>query len=456
MQDEEAAAATPLPAGTAHRLLSRAVAVRPEEVRPLLLAATYLFLVLASWYVLRPIRDEMGVAGGVDNLAWLFTGTLAATLLAQPLFGAVAARWPRRRFIPWVYRFFAANLVLFYLAVATAEGAAAVWVGRVFFVWTTAFSLFVVSVFWAFAADVFRPDQGRRLFGFVAAGGTLGGLAGGAVTAGLAETVGTAPLLLVAAAVLEAAVWCVRALGRSAARRLPGQAELAGERIGGGALAGIRLVASSPYLLGICLFLLLYTLGSTFLYFLQAQVVEDAFADRDVRTAFFARVDVAVNALTLLVQTGLTGRILARLGVGRTLALLPILSVAGFAALAVAPTVALVVAFQVARRTANFALARPARENLFVPVPREDKYKAKVFADTVVYRFGDQVGAWAHTGLLALGLGVAGIAGVALPLAAAWVAVALWLGARYRRLVAAPVVAIPAAMPVENPDRRAP
>jgi AAA family ATP:ADP antiporter len=455
MRSEEAAAAAPRPGGFAHRLLSRVVDVRPDEVAPLLLAAAYFFLVLASWYVLRPIRDEMGVAGGVDNLAWLFTGTLAVTLLAQPLFGAVVARWPRRRFIPWVYRFFALNLLAFYGVVALADGPAAVWVGRVFFVWTTTFSLFVVSVFWAMAADVFRPDQGRRLFGFIAAGGTLGGLVGGALTAGLAERIGSAPLLLVAALLLEGAVQCVRALGRSAADRLPGQARLEGERIGGGALAGIRLVAASPYLLGVCLFLLFYTLGSTFLYFLQAKIVEDAFADRDARTAFFARVDVVVNALTLLLQTGVTGRVLARLGVGRTLVVLPLLSVAGFAALAVAPTVALVVAFQVARRTCNFAFARPARENLFVPVPREHKYKAKVFGDTVVYRFGDQVGAWANTGLIALGLGTAGLAGAALPLAAIWVAIALWLGSRYRRLVALPLADTSTANPDVH-DRRSP
>ncbi len=404
----------------------------------LLLAAAYFFFVLAGWYVLRPIRDAMGVAGGVDNLAWLFLGTLTVTLLAQPAFAAVVRTVPRTRFVPWVYRFFAANLVFFYLAITSLPESAQVWAGRVFFVWTTVFSLFVVSIFWSFMADLFRPDQGRRLFGAIAAGGTLGGLAGGALTAGLAQALGAPLLLLIAAASLEAAVQCVRALGRRAGEILPGQAEAGRSPLGGGLWAGVTHVARSPYLAGICLFLLLYTIGSTFLYFLQAQIAADAFSTGAERAVFFARIDVWVNGITLLIQTGITGRLMSRLGIGGTLVLIPLLSVAGFATLALAPTLGVVVAFQVARRAGNFALMRPARENLFIPLAREDKYKAKSVIDTFVYRSGDQLGAWTHTGLAALGLGIAGIAAFALPLAAIWAALALWLGRRHSRLVAAP------------------
>lgn len=425
----------PAPEPTAPRSRPALLDLRAGEGGLLLLSAAYFFCVLAAWYVLRPIRDAMGVAGGVDNLAWLFLGTLSVTLLAQPPFAALASRLPRTRFVPWVYRFFALNLVLFYFAIVALPADRQVWVGRVFFVWTTVFSLFVVSVFWSFMADLFRPDQGKRLFGAIAAGGTLGGLVGGAVTAGLAERLGTAPLLLVSVVLLEAAVQCVRALGRRAGEVIPGQATAAREPLGGSLWAGITHVAKSPYLAGICLFLLLYTIGSTFLYFLQAQIAADAFATRVERAAFFARIDVWVNALTLLLQTGVTARVLSRLGVGGTLVLVPLLSLAGYGALALAPTLAVLVAFQVARRAGNFALMRPARENLFIPLAREDKYKAKSVIDTFVYRFGDQVGAWTHTGLAALGLGIAGIATFALSLAAVWSGLALWLGRRHAALV---------------------
>lgn len=420
---------------TRARGLLRGLDLRPGELPLLVLSAGYFFFVLASWYVLRPIRDEMGVAGGVDNLAWLFLGTLTATLLAQPAFAALVERWPRRRFIPWTYRFFALNLGLFYLALRTLDAGSQVWIGRAFFVWTGVFNLFVISVFWGFMADVFEPGQARRLYGVIAAGGTLGALVGGAVTATLVEALGAAPLLLVAAVILEAAIRCESALGRRAAERDREQEAAERRAVGGGVLAGITHVARSPYLLGICGFLLLYTVSSTFLYFLQAQIVADAFSDPGARTALFAKIDVWVNGLTLLIQIGLTGRILTRLGVGGTLALLPLLSLAGFTALAAAPVLTAVVVFQVARRTSNFALSRPARENLFVPLSREDKYKAKSFLDTFVYRAGDQVGAWTHTGLAAAGLGIAGIATAALPVCAAWLALSLWLGRRYLRLL---------------------
>jgi len=412
----------------------RALDLRPGEAALVATAAIYSFLVLASWYVLRPIRDDMGAAGGVENLAWLFTGTLLAMLATQPIYSALVARWPRRRFLPWVYRFFAINLLLFFAALQLGPATAEIWIGRVFFVWTSVFNLFVVSVFWSFMADVFRTDQGRRIYGLLAAGGTLGSIAGAAVTAGLVERFGSAPLLLVSALLLEGAAFCARLLGREASETSAAQARAEGEALGGGPLAGLAHVLSSPYLLGLCGFLFLYTIGSTLLYFLQVDIVSGAFTDRGERTAFFARIDLWVNGITLLLQTGLTGRLLTRLGVGGTLALLPALSVAGFVALGLAPSLPLLVVFLVARRATNFALARPARELLFVPLAREDKYKAKNFIDTVVYRLGDQTGAWTSSGIAMAGLGVGAVAAVAAPLAALWLALAIWLGRRHAQL----------------------
>ena len=193
-----------------HRWLARVVAVRPGELRSLGWSFAYFFCLLAGYYVLRPLRDEMGIAGGVRNLQWLFTATFAAMLAAVPLFGAVVARLPRRRFIPLVYHFFVANIAIFWLLLALDVGK--VHVARVFFVWISVFNLFAVSVFWSFMADLFSSEQGKRLFGFIAAGGSAGALAGPAITVWLAVPLGPVNLLILAAVLLEAAVLCARRL----------------------------------------------------------------------------------------------------------------------------------------------------------------------------------------------------------------------------------------------------
>jgi len=390
--------------------------------------------VFSAYYVIRPIRDEAGVAGGVENLSWLFTGTLVAMVAANPPFAALVARLPRIRFIGITYRFFILNLLVFFALLRTSTGEANVWVGRAFFIWTSVFNLFVVSVFWSFMADLFRAEQGRRLFGIIAVGATLGGIAGSAITSQLVGLLGTAPLLLVSAATLEAALACVRALVRGSTAAQPAAAER--ERpIGGSALAGIRSVARSPYLLAICGYMLLYTVTSTLLYFQQAEIVPAALGDdRAARTAYLARIDLAVNVATVIFQLALTGRILRRIGVAAALAVLPAVTAVGFLGLAAAPGLSVLAAFQVLRRTANYAIARPSREVLYTVLAREDKYKAKHLIDTFVYRAGDQVGAWSYAGARGLGLAVSGLAVTAVPLSVIWGAIAIWLGRRQRRL----------------------
>jgi ATP:ADP antiporter, AAA family len=429
--------------------------VRPAERRALLLAFVFHFAVLASYYVLRPIRDEIGAAGGLENLSWLFTATLVAMLGANVLFGAAAARLPRRRFIPLAYRFFIATLGAFFLLMQVEPAGVVSWVGSAFYVWVSVFNLFVVSVFWAFMADLFDAEQGKRLFGFVAVGGTLGAIVGGLVTAQLVDVVGTAALLVVSALLLEVAVWCVKSFPEDSSfpRRRESNSELDARLrgrddgspewpLGGTFWSGIAHVFRSPYLLGICGFMLLHSVTSTLVYFQQADIAGQAFADRTARTAFFAQLDIAVNVLTVLMQLFLTGRLLKWLGVGLTLALLPLVSLGGFVAMALAPSLALLAAFQIARRAVNYAVSRPAREVLFTVLPREDKYKAKAFTDTFVYRAGDQVGAWSYPALRALGFGLAGVSAVGIPLAAGWVGLSVWLGRRqagaagpYSRLV---------------------
>ena len=397
----------------------------------------YIFSVLFSYYILRPIRDEMGVAGGVENLQWLFTGTLLGMIAVNPPFAALVAKLPRVKFIAWTYRFFALNLLIFIVLLQAASAEQHIWIGRGFFIWASVFNLFVVSVFWALMVDVFDTDQSKRLFGFIAAGATLGGIVGSSVTAAFAKQVPAAYLLLGSVLLLEAAVFCVKRLSKlSAALHRTRGAAGDGEVIGGSVLNGLAHALKSPYLINVSLFLLLFAITSTFLYFQQAEIARKSFADRGARTAFFAQVDLWVNVLTLGAQLFVTGRTIKWIGVGLTLAILPLLSIVGFATLAWMPTIAALVVIQVTRRAGNFAFARPTREVLFTVVPREDKYKAKSFIDTAVYRLGDQVGAWSYAGLGALGLAMTGISLVAVPISLVWLINSLWLGRTQKGLEA--------------------
>lgn len=412
-----------------HRLIRRLVPVERVELMALAWSFLYFFTLLCGYYIIRPMRDAMGIAGGVDKLQWLFTGTFLVMLAAVPLFGWVASRYPRRRFVPYVYYFFIANLLLFFLWFR-AEAAEA-WAARAFFIWTSVYNLFVVSVFWSFLADLFTNAQAKRLFGFVAAGGTAGALTGPVLTALLAVPLGATNLLLMSAGFLAVSVLCVHRLADWYRRQpRPGNREnAAAERaMGGTVLAGIRLVWRSPYLLGLCLFMLLFTTLSTFLYFQQAQIVRDTLASAAERTAVFAVIDLTVNTLTLVIQVFVTARLVKALGIGWTLALVPVLLAAGFAVLALVPAFAALAAVQVIRRAGDYAVTRPAREMLYVVLGREEKYKAKSFIDTVVYRGGDAVSGWAYAGLRSLGLGLSAIAWIAVPLALAWAWVSWRLG----------------------------
>ena len=456
--------------GAFARLLRRAVDVREQEIAALVWSSAYFFFVLSAYYVIRPVRDEMGVAGGVEHLAWLFTGTLVGMLLVHPIFTALVGRLPRRRFVPLIYRFFIMNLIVFFLVFRAVNATHAVWVGRVFFIWTSVFNLFVVSVFWSLMTDLYQPAQSERLFGIIAVGGTLGAILGASITSGLANLLGPVNLLLVSALLLEIAARAARALDgqedrlvlaarpdeanaravtdRPAAsdesRRGAPRAETAAEPhrdarvIGGGVLEGIRGVARSPYLLGIAALMLLFTITTTFLYFQQAGIVARAFeGDPQGRTRLFANIDLAVNILTLVTQVFLTGRLLRWIGLGLGLALLPLMSLLGFGILASAPVLSVLVVFQVLRRAANFAMQRPAREVLYTVLPRAEKYKAKNFNDTFVYRLGDQFGAWSYTAIAWLGLRLSGLALTMVPVSALWLLLVLWLGRRHGRLLAA-------------------
>jgi AAA family ATP:ADP antiporter len=417
--------------------------LRPGELRVFLLSATTFFCVLSSYYVLRPIREAVGLEGGVDNLFWFYLGTLTGTLLLSPLFAWLVSRYPRRVFVPLAYRFLLLNLALFWLLFTFLPEGRRLGLIAVFFIWVSVFNVFIVSVFWALMADLFRSEQGKRLFGFIGVGGTLGGIVGAAITANLAGLVGPINLFFVSMVLLEAACRAVRGLTRASkgafavepAAGSPPESgpepAPAGPRA---ALQGITLVLRSSYLGGICLYIFLFTISSTFVYFTQARIVEASLADRVSRTEFFGTIDLWVNVATLAVQLFLTGRILPALGVGLTLGILPLVTGLGFTALGLAPSLVAVALFQVVRRSTNYSLARPAREVLYTVVSREEKYKAKNFIDTFVYRGGDAVGAVAQRLLHAHSPGTGSVALLMVPLAALWLVVGLLLGRRQRRL----------------------
>jgi AAA family ATP:ADP antiporter len=311
------------------------------------------------------------------------------------------------------------------------------WIDGCFFVWVSVFNLFATAVFWGFMTDLFTTEQGKRLFGFIAVGGSLGGILGPIITASLVHRVSTGVLLLICAAMLEIAAQCVRFFPtdlRTQDRPASADAE---KPIGGGIMEGITRICRSPYLFGLFVFILLYTLSSTWAYFQQAELTKVGFVDRAARTAFFAKLDLSVNTLTLLLQIFLTGRLMKFLGVTVTLLFMPVLSLFGFAAMGLAPVLTVLAVFQVARRASTFAFMRPAREVLFTVLRREDKYKAKSFIDTFGYRCGDQFGAWSYGGMQALGLGVSTISYIAVPVVACWCALGIWLGRKQRQLAEA-------------------
>lgn len=395
-----------------------------QELAPLAWSFFYFFCLLCGYYILRPVRDEMAIESGVRHLPWMMTVTFLVLLFSTPVFGWLSARFPRRRLLPIVYLFFAANLLLFYVLMKT--GIHSEWVARAFFVWLSVFNLFVVSVFWSFMVDLFSADQGKRLFGMIAAGGSVGALVGPLVTAVSTYVFPVANLMMLSAMMLLICVWCIRRLDVWARTHTEDREREAERPIGGGVLAGMRLALSSPYLAGIAGYVALLAMTATVLYLEQAQVVGSLIPSPLERTRLYATIDVSVSALTFLTQTFATSRVPLRIA----LMLLPAASLIGFALLSAIQTVALFAAFIIIRRVSEYALAKPGREVLFTIVSREEKYKAKNFIDTAISRGGDATTGWLVSGVKALGVTTALMAWMLVPLMALWCWLAWWLSNR--------------------------
>lgn len=421
------------------RRLGRVLNATPNEIKALIWSFLYFFSLLCSYYIIRPLRDEMGVAGGVEKLHWLFTGTFIVMLLAIPVFGWLTKHFRRSRFLPAIYLFFITNLLLFFLMFQFSDHQ--LLTARAFFIWTSVYNLFVVSVFWSFMADVFNDDQAKRLFGVIAAGGTTGAIVGPIVASSFSLWFGTNILLLISSLLLATTIVCIRKIslwsslqGGVSKDDHQNQESAQGTALGGSIWGGVKKVLSSYYLLGIAVLMLLFTTLSTFLYFQQAQIISDSFANPAHRTAVFAGMDLAVNTLTLVLQLLVTGRLIRQIGLAWSLALVPLLLCVGFLALSLMPVLGVIVLVQVLRRAGNYAITRPGREMLYVVLDRESKYKAKNVNDTVMYRGGDAISAWAYAALKGLGLSLSQIALIAVPLAALWAGLAYALGRQQEKM----------------------
>jgi len=410
----------------ARALLQAFTNIRRGEAAPTLLAGLLFFCVLTALMVVRPAREALGMQRGIEAIRWLFMGTVLVTLLVNPLFGWLVSRFRRLVFVRATYLFFAAGLAAFYLLLVLDPAHIGRTSGQVFYVWFSVFNLFAVMLFWALMADRFTLEQAKRLFGAIAVGGTLGAICGPWLASQLARPLGTPALLLVAAGFLVLALVAAEALARlrpGEIRASPGDAV-----IGGSAWAGLQSAFRSPYLAAICGYVLIVAVMATFLYFTRLQMVAALGTSLDLRTAMFARIDMITQIATLVLQALVTGHVMRRLGVSVALALLPLTAALGFLGLAVAGSIAALVAFEASFRAVQRGIMRPARETLFTVVPRAERYKAKAFIDTFVYRAGDVAGAQTEGLLGRLGLGLAALASLAVPLAIVWIALGVWLG----------------------------
>jgi len=417
-------------------LIGRVFGLERHEYVAVVWSFAYFFCVLSSYYILRPVREAMAVGSGPDTIPYLFIGTFITMLLVTPVFGWVASRFPRRVFLPWVYLFFISNILIFWavFSQAISDGQTLVWLGRVFFVWLSVFNLFVVSVFWSFMADIYTREQGRRLFGLITAGGSIGALLGGAATSVLVVSIGFQNLMPISATLLVLAVLCIRQLRKWVVHEHEHEIIETVESdkpLGGNPLAGITHLFSSKYFLAIAISSVIASLLGTALYMFAAELVEQAIPNADEQTRFYSNMNIATNALSLIGQMFLVKHVVSRFGIGVSLSLLPIISVVGFALLALEPGLAIVAILTVARRGLGFGFTKPTTDMLYSVVTPEEKYKTKNFIETAIYRGGDVVGTWSIK-LMSM-LGIAGISIVMLPFAVLWAIISLWLGQRYRR-----------------------
>jgi AAA family ATP:ADP antiporter len=419
------------PPGLARLFKSTAV-IEAFEMRAVFLSMLFFFLLFGSYSIVKPVRDAMGTVYGMANIQQLFTGTFIASFLFAPLYSGLASRLKLSTFLPWVYGFVAASILVFY-ALFEAARTQDRWIAAAFYVWVSTFNILIISVFWSFMADIFSRTQAKRLFGFVAAGGTLGGIAGPAIATFLVKSLGNNNLMLISALGFVLTAVLVRVLTaekrRMAAAGVEAQHTTLDHRLAGNPFDGFKLLFRSPYLLLLALFLLLMTWISTIVYIQLGDLITKAFSSREARTQAYATIDLVVNSVAVFIQLFGTGRFISRFGVTTGLLVNPVIMVLAFLAVVFSPVLMVLGGIQVLRRVAEYAVAKPTREMLFTVVDQESRYKAKNVIDTVVYRFGDVSSAWVSSFILPFGVGGLAIFGAVV--SAVWFPIAYVLGRRY-------------------------
>lgn len=423
--------------------------IEDHELRAVLVSFVYLFCLMASYYTMRPLRDALASEVASEDLKFLWTGTFIASTLAALVFGWVVSRFKISSCLPWIYGFFIINIGIFYVLmgafplgspdtmtapilntwpIVLGEVKVSTVVACVYYVWLSVFNMFVVSVFWSFLADRYSKDQSKRLFGFVAAGGSAGAALGPLATAAIVTDVGVENMLLIAAIVLAITLVCIRDLTRHTHGGQSEEQQQRTSKVGGSAWSGFATLLKDPYLIAIAVFVMLYTFISTIFYVAQVDLVRAAFETREARYAVNAVVDGVVNGLAIFTQLFVTSRIAGRWGFVFLLACMPAFMIFAFFALSAFPVLMMILSLQVVRRAGNYAMTRPGREMLWTVVDRDRKYKAKNVIDTSVYRGADLINIWIENGLRSAGFGLAQIALVGSGVAAAWCGVSIWLG----------------------------
>ncbi len=428
------------------RFLERLVVLEPGEAPGLLASFATLLCTFSSYTILRPVRDALGITSGLETIPYLFWGVFVAMLVLQPVYGWLTSRYPRSVFLPWVYVFFAANLLIFWVWFRVQEDHT--WIARTYFVWVSVFNLFVVAAFWSLMADVFTREQAGRLFGFIWAGASTGGVIGPYIDRKLAVPIGAINLLPISAVLLVAALFIMTRLIRwqrrqgearaaqpaGAATPLPASRAGPERAIGGGVFAAFSQVARSPYLLGIGAFVLLMTWVSTFFYLEQQAFVAKVFHNTDERARFFGTIDFYVQIASLAMQFLLFSRLYRWFGMRALLAAVPLLMTAGYAVFALAPAFMVLVTVYAVRRVLDYAITRPCRDSLFTVVSREEKYQAKSLIDTFAYRGGDALSASLYKALTSgFGASPAAIGWLGASVSAVWTLLALGLGRGFQR-----------------------
>ena len=432
-------------AGSLSRIFRGATRIEPEEARAAILSFSFLFLLMLAYNILKPVRDALAPEWSDVELASLWTINFFFSAIAVSIYGYAVSRGKLKKVIPGVYAFFALSFVLFYIGASSSQDGELI--NKAFYVWLSLFSLFHISVFWSLMSDIFSKQQAPRLFGFIASGASIGTIAGSAVALALAKLVGTLNLMLVAASILVTILPMVAVLRRAASPEGPATAEE--QALSGNPFAGFREFVRNPYLLGIGVFIFFYTFIGSFAYFELKNLM--AANDRDTNIAIWAGINLAVNSLTIMIAWFATGRITARIGVGKTLALVPVLVAAALVLVFVNPVLAVMVGGWVVLKAGNYSITRPGREMLYTNVSREDRFKTKQVIDIVVYRGGDVLSGWVFALLTTtIGLGMGPIAIIGAGVALLWAWVGFGLGRKYDLAIAQDAESVAAGVPVED------